>query len=112
MSGDRGPMAGTRLTRRYKVAALWRNVFRASTVVGIIVLALLLINIANSAFGYVAVTNRVDPGDLVAEDRALEDLDHAELVAILEANISRAFPGAGNKPFAELEESGGVGPHL
>lgn len=107
MSGNRGPMAGARLTRRFRLAALWRNVFRASTVVGIIVLGLLLINIANSAFGYVAITNRVDPKDLVTGDRALEDLDHSELVAILEANISKGLfrKLANDKPFAERERT-------
>jgi phosphate transport system permease protein len=40
-------------------------VFQASTVIGIIALTALLYNVINSAFGYVAIQNTVDPKDVV-----------------------------------------------
>ncbi len=99
--GYAGPSALT--TTRQRRAAVWNFVFRASTVVGIIALALLLVNITNSAFGYVAVINTVNPSDLVTGDVAMEDLEVSELTAILEANVSKGlFRKLDNdKPFAE-----------
>ena len=44
--------------------------FMASTLVGIIALLALLFNIIDSAFGYVAVQNKVDPESIV---RGLEE---------------------------------------
>lgn len=108
MSNHRKPIVGTTLLRRrYRLAAIWRSVFRTSTVVSIVVLGLLLTNIVNSAFGYVAITNRVDPQDLVTGNRTLEGLAHAELVAILEANISKGLfrKLADDRPFAERERT-------
>jgi phosphate transport system permease protein len=67
---------------------LWRAVFQWSTVVGIIFLTLLLYNVSNQSFGYVALGKRVDPASLAVNGVAIEDLDQAVLVEILKANIS------------------------
>jgi phosphate transport system permease protein len=51
-------------------------------------LTLLLYNILNSAFGYIAVQAKVDPLTLSASRQPLEELTKEDLVIILEENIS------------------------
>jgi phosphate transport system permease protein len=76
------------LKRRNRRGKLWQTIFRISTIVGIVVLFALLVNITNDAFGYVAIENRVDPRTLTPQGQALDELSKAELVAILENNVS------------------------
>jgi len=76
------------LKRRKRQGNMGQVVFRASTAVGIIVLLALLFNIANTAFGYVAVEESVDADSLSGDGRALEQLTVAELAAVLEENVS------------------------
>ena len=101
-SGIEGDGFAPRLNRRHRIANVWRTVFRISTVVGILALGLLLVNIINDAFGYVAIVNTVDPLEL-GEGRPLEELPKETLVQILEANVSaglfRRF--AHDEPFEE-----------
>ena len=78
----------TNMKRRNRRGKLWRTVFQVSTVVGIVVLLALLVNIVNDAFGYVAIENRVDPVTLTPEGRPLDELSKADLIAVLEGNIS------------------------
>lgn len=62
------------LPRRHRSASIWRRVFQASTVVGIVALLALLYNIVNQAFGLVAVQNEKEPEALVLaanEDKML-----------------------------------------
>jgi len=49
-------------------------------------LVLLLANVANDAFGYVALENTVDPATLA--DRPLRELPKEELVTLLQDNVS------------------------
>jgi phosphate transport system permease protein len=76
------------LAARHVQSRLWRSVFRWSTVVGIVFLALLLYNISNQSIGYVAIGQRVDPGSLAMNGVAIEALDQQTLTEILKANIS------------------------
>jgi phosphate transport system permease protein len=55
------------LPRRHRAAKAWQLVLQASTIIGIIVLAALILNILDGAFGYVATQNSIEPGDLVME---------------------------------------------
>jgi phosphate transport system permease protein len=91
-----------RLRHRHRMGNIWRMIFRVSTVVGILALGLLLANIVNDAFGYVAVVNTVDPLEL-GGGHELESLPKESLVQILEANVSsglfRRF--AHDEPFEE-----------
>jgi phosphate transport system permease protein len=50
---------------RNRTGLIWSIIFQASTVVAIIALTALLYNIIDSAFGYVALQNKVDPNALV-----------------------------------------------
>jgi len=49
------------------MAQIWKTLFLAATVVGIIALLALLYNVINDSFGYVAYQNEIEPRMLVAE---------------------------------------------
>ena len=83
LKSDRDGQSKTNIPRRNRIAKLWRVIFIASTVVGIIVLTLLLYNIVNQSFGYVAVKYQVEPSTLAVNGVPLESLSHEELVNIL-----------------------------
>ena len=86
---------------RRRRGTFFRWVLLSSVVVALAVLVVLLLTIANDAFGYVALENQVDPADLA--DRPLQELSKDELVAILQEHISaglfRRFER--DLPFAE-----------
>lgn len=88
---------------RNRGGSIWRWVFQASTVVGIIALTALLLNIMNGAFGYVALEARVDPATLAVNGTPLENQTKEQLIGVLKSHISS---GAFNKlekdqPFAK-----------
>ena len=60
-----GDALATQITNRHRNGTLWRTLFIAATIVGIIALIALLYNVLNSAFGIVAVQNKVEPQSLV-----------------------------------------------
>ena len=69
-----GEQMRQQVTTRRQRAFFWQNGFMLATLVGIIALIALLYNIINSAFGYVAIQNEVDPSALVLaaeEERVL-----------------------------------------
>lgn len=76
------------LPMRHRYSAMWKVVFQAATLVGIITLIALLMSIMNNAFGLVAYEPKVDPRSLAVNGVPLEELDQPVLVEILEANIS------------------------
>jgi phosphate transport system permease protein len=71
--------------------------------VGIIALAILLLNILNGAFGYTALEARVDPATLAVNGIPLEEQSKEQLMSVLQANISSgAFKKLErDQPFAE-----------
>lgn len=73
--------------RRQGTARFWQRAFFAATLVGILALVMLLADISNDAFGYVAIQNEVDPASL-AGGAALAEQSHEELEEILVANLS------------------------
>lgn len=73
---------------RHRRGAIWRAFFLSATIIAIVVLAALLYNIINSAFGLVAVENSIEPATLSADGIPLEQLPQESLVEILAANIS------------------------
>ncbi len=66
---------------------LWQGLLIASTMVGLIVLLLLLFNIANDAFGGIALESAIDEQELTG-GRPLAELSSDELVTIIEENVS------------------------
>lgn len=60
--------------QRKRRGLVWRSIFLCATLIGVISLIALLYNIINSAFGFVALQNEIDPAALVLsveEDRML-----------------------------------------
>lgn len=80
------------LQGRRRVGWVWQSLFLLATCIGILALMALLYNIVDGAFGYVAYEDKVDAATI--SDRPLEGLSQEELVAVLQANLSR---GAFNK---------------
>jgi len=74
------------LTRRHRIGRIWQAIFLSSTLIGIIVLAVLLFSILNKTVGLVVVQNTVDPTTLAAQP--LTSLSKDQLIAILQANVS------------------------
>ena len=90
------------LEARNRKGVIWHVIFQASTIVGIIALIALMLNIINSAFGYVAYEAKVDPDTLAVDGTPLESQSKEQLVTLLRSTLSR---GAYNKlenekPFA------------
>lgn len=97
MSAEKSHMPeGTQLKAfidgRHRWGMIWQSLFLLATCMGILALSALIYNVVDSAFGLVAVEDRIDPATLSA--RPLEELSKDELVAILQANLSE---GAFNK---------------
>ena len=102
-SEDRETRFETNLVSRHRHGKFWRFVYASSTVVGMAVLVLLLLNILNSAFGYAAVVYTIDPDELAINGYSIEMLHKDDLVYILEQNVSSGVfrKLANDKPFAD-----------
>jgi phosphate transport system permease protein len=79
------------LAARHRSGKIWRTVFQASTIIGIIALIALLYTIINSAFGLGVVQNEVSPETLAVEGVPLEELSQEQLVEVLQANVSKGL---------------------
>lgn len=79
------------LAHRHKVGTIWRVLFQASTIIGVIALLALLLTVIDQSFGYIALENKIDPDTLAVDGVALEDLPKESLLPILEANISKGL---------------------
>ncbi|MEA2008597.1 MAG: phosphate ABC transporter permease PstA [Chloroflexota bacterium] len=91
------------LSQRHRTGKVWSNLFQISTGVGIVALIVLLLNVTNSAFGYVAIQNEIEPKTLAINGIPLEQLHPIDLTHILEQNVSAGFFRAqqSEKPFEE-----------
>jgi phosphate transport system permease protein len=88
----------TKLPRRHRVGRLWFIVFLSSTVVGIIALTALLYNVINSAFGYVAIQNKVDPASVVLNVEEERMLSAPNLVS--SEDDDQLAEGVASSPYA------------
>lgn len=79
------------LKNRYRIGTVWKVAFYFSTAVAITFLILLILNIINGAFGFVAIENTIEPEDLAVDGRDLDTLDGDELIRILESNLSKGL---------------------
>ncbi|MEW6286481.1 MAG: phosphate ABC transporter permease PstA [Chloroflexota bacterium] len=77
---------------RYRTAWIWQLLFLSALLIAIVSLSALLLNVVDGAFGYVAYEFKKDP--LTISEKPLEELSKDELIAVLQANLSR---GAYNK---------------
>lgn len=88
MKSALSPLFVSNLKSRHFLERVWRVVFRSSTVIGIIFLSLLLYNIINQSFGYVAVETKIDPATLSINGVPLKQLSVSEMRDILAKNVS------------------------
>lgn len=82
------------LGARNRKGVIWRLLFQISTVIGILALIALILNIINSAFGYIAYEARVDPDTLAVDGISITDQSQEQLTALLQSTLSS---GAFNK---------------
>jgi phosphate transport system permease protein len=105
------PSAGfsDNIAPRNRAGSGWKLIFQAATIIGIVVLAVLLINILDGAFGYVAYEARIQPTDLAVDGVLLEDLPKEALVGILQSHISEgAFKKLNDEKSFEQRSRGDV----
>lgn len=76
------------LAGRHRVGKIWLTIFRASMLLGIIALLVLLINITNGAFGYAVIEYTITPADLAANGLTIEEMEKDDLIEVLQANVS------------------------
>jgi len=94
-----------KVRNRQMAASIVRVVFFSSILVALAALLVLVLTIANRAFGYVATTYKVDPDTLAP--MPLEELEVNQLTAILGNNINtNVFRRLDReKPFAERDKA-------
>jgi phosphate transport system permease protein len=80
-----------KLSRRHSIGKIWQVVFASSTLVGIVALATLLLNIFNSAFGYIALENKIQPEQLARNGVPIEEMPKEDLVAVLADHLSQGL---------------------
>ena len=94
------------LNTRHRLGKIWRFIFIGSTVVAIIALVVLLVTIIDDSFGYAAITYKIPPSDIAPAGKSLETMSCAELIPILEENVSpnRFRELQSEKPFSEWSQ--------
>jgi phosphate transport system permease protein len=85
------PYFAANIKMRNSKDKIWKLAFKLSTLTGIVFLSLLLFNIVNSAFGYVAIVSKKPPETLTGSGLPLEKLSQAELTAIIKENVSKGL---------------------
>jgi phosphate transport system permease protein len=80
------------VANRYRKAWIWQFAFLTALLFAIVSLSALLLNVADGAFGYVAFEYKKAPSQF--SDQPIEELTQAELLAVLQENLSK---GAYNK---------------
>ena len=78
------------IKKRYTISHIWNVVFTTATIISIFMLILLLLNIINGAFGYVAIKNTIEPTELVSSGN-LDELEKYELIKLLESHLSKGL---------------------
>ena len=74
------------LSTRYRNASFWQALFFCALVIAMLSLAVLLYNVVDGAFGYVAFEYKNDPSEFTT--KPLDDLNKQELLDILKTNLS------------------------
>ncbi len=95
------------LELRTRKGKIWSSIFLFSTVIGILVLTMLMINIIDSVFGYVVTNTKIDPAEIEKNGVALEDQSKEQLIETLKNSISSgAFTKLENEnPMLERDAS-------
>ena len=80
-----------KLSQRHAVGKIWQVIFAASTLVGIVALTALLLNVINSAFGYVAIENKIQPEQLTVSGVPIEEMSKENLITVLGDHVSKGL---------------------
>jgi len=83
----------TNLGGRKRSGLVWFWIFQAATAAGVIALTVLILNIIDGAFGYVALEARVQPETLAANGAGIENQTKDQLVALLRSRLSQGAFG-------------------
>lgn len=83
-----GPAVKQNIARRQLIGKIWRGIFFFAIVFGLVALLTLILDVVNDSFGLIATQSEVDEQE-VTGGRELEELSQAELVAIINENLSR-----------------------
>lgn len=91
------------LPKRHRSGAIWRVIFFAATIFGIIALSVLIWDVVNDSFGYTAFTYKVNPESLTSDGKSPDEASSEELITILEASLrtNRLNTLNTEKPLAE-----------
>jgi phosphate transport system permease protein len=81
--------ADSRLKGRRRLERIWSVLFKSATIISVLFLGLLLYNIINQSFGFVAIETKIDPASLSVDGIALGDLDKTGLSSILQTKLSK-----------------------
>jgi len=79
------------LVKRHRISRTWLLIFQSATILSFISLTALIFNVLNSAFGYVAIINTVDPDTLAVNGVPFEQLPKETLLQILIDNVSNGL---------------------
>ena len=67
-----------------------KTLFKSATILAVFMLFILLVNIVNDAFGYVAIENTIEPKEFVSSGN-LDDLNNTEIIEILKSKLSKGL---------------------
>ena len=100
-----GEDGGRYVRGRQRSGMIWSFVFFGATMIGIVVLTALLFNVANAAFGFVLMKDKVQAATLAVGDVPLEKLPKEALVEILQKKVSKGVVRRleSEKPLAERD---------
>ncbi len=79
------------IAARYRAAWIWEMLFFSSLLIAIVALSALFLSVIDDSFGYVAYEYKKDPAAI--SEKPLEELNKEELIAVLQANLSRGAYG-------------------
>ena len=100
-----GEDGGRYVRGRQRRGMIWSFVFFGATMIGIVVLTALLFNVANAAFGFVLMKDKVEAATLAVGGVPLAKLPTEALVEILQKKVSKGVVRRleSEKPLAERD---------
>ena len=102
-----GEDGGRYVRGRQRSGMIWSFVFFGATMIGIVVLTALLFNVANAAFGFVLMKDKVQAATLAVGGVPLEELPKEALVEIVQKKVSKGVVRRleSEEPLAERDRS-------
>ena len=82
------PYFSVNLPGRQALSKVWRSLFLVTTAIAVVFLVILVGTLINQSVGYVAIETKTPIASLVSNGHSLEELDKAELVTLLQQNLT------------------------